>query len=111
MNQVVFTQGDTPSIELVALDDQGVPVNLTGAVFLSEIQGPNSVGPISFADGQHDIVDAAAGIYTLNLTANDTEACGVGYNKDLITQATIGGAIATFRYQGILDIYPAIPLQ
>jgi hypothetical protein len=108
-----FTQGDNVVLMLQATDDNGNPINITGATFVSQILGPNSPtpGPITFGNSQHAITNAVFGMFTLTLAQADSNNCGIGYNKDIISELTISSAQTTYRGMGILNIYPASPVQ
>lgn len=106
-----FSQGDQVTLSLVATDDSGNPINLTGASFSTQILGANGVGPVVFLNGQHTIVTAASGIFTLALSVTDTPNCGLGLHKEIITQITIGGAPQYYRGVNLLTVYPPVPLQ
>ena len=107
---IVFTRGDTAVVTLTANNGQGQPVNITGASFVTQIKGPNGV-IASFPNNQHAITDAANGVFTLSLGSTDTEACGLGNNKEILTQITIGSQITYFRGTGILQVLPPVPNQ
>lgn len=114
INQPIeFTQGDTVTLELIATDDYGVPVDLTGAVFVTQILGPNTAGPIIFGNGQHTAADQSTnrGQFSLALTASNTAACGEGQHKQILTEVLISGVYTYFRGDNILTVYPNVPLQ
>jgi len=106
-----FVQGNTAVLEFVATDDQGNPQNLTGASFSTQILGANGVGPVVFPNGQHSIVSASAGTFSLSLAATDTPNCGLGLHKEILTTITIGGVIQTYRGVNILTVYNDVPAQ
>ena len=106
-----FTQGDTAALELVAVDDSGNPINLTGASFSTQILGANGVGSVTFPNGQHSILNASLGQFTLALASGDTASCGEGANKQIITTLTIGDIIETCRGVNLLTVYPPVPTQ
>ncbi len=113
---IEFTQGDTITLELLATDDLGNPVDLTDASLSTQILGPNSVGPITFPDAQHDIADQTTdrGKFSLALTTDDTAACGEGPSKQIITEAVISGmspSTTFYRAVNILTVYPNVPIQ
>ena len=110
MNAISFTQSDTAILNLTATDGNGNPVNLTGATFTTLIKGPNGVN-VSFPNSQHAITDAPNGQFTLSLATGDTASCGLGRNKDIITQIIIGVSMVYFRGIGILTVNPPVPLQ
>lgn len=108
---ITITQGDAPTLTLYATDGNGNPVNLTGATFSTQILGPNGVGPVTFGNAQHAIVNAADGEFTLTLAASDTPNLGIGANKDILTQITIAGVSTYYWGRGILQVMPSTPLQ
>lgn len=107
--ELSFTQGDQVVLTLYAQDQFGNPVNITGATFNTQINGPNGAGPATFGNSQHAIVNAAIGQFTLTLAATDTPNCGIGANKDIITQITIGGAPQYYQGLGILTVLVNAP--
>ena len=100
-------------LALTATDDLGNPINLTGAAFVTQILGRNPNGPVSFPTGQHAIINAALGQFTLTLAnaGADTTACGVGNNKAILTQITIGSVVTYFPGNNLLSVYDPFPLQ
>lgn len=108
-----FTQGDTPTLTLVATDDQGNPVNLTGASLSTQIQGANSAGPIVFPNLQHTLSNQTTnpGEFVLSLSAVDTGNCGEGLHKEIITTANIAGVITNYRGLNLLTVYNPVPIQ
>lgn len=105
-----FTQGDYAILQLSAQDGNGNPINLTGATFSTQILGPGAVGPVTFPNSQHAIVNATAGTFSLTLSTTDTANCAFGINKDVVTQITQGGQPIYFKGQGILTVLPNTPL-
>lgn len=109
-----FTQGDNAVLQLVAVDVNGDPVDLTGATFSSQIQGANGIGPITFANGQHaanpDQV-SFRGQFTLTLTQTNTGDCGEGEHKEILTTITIGGNRIYFRGFNALQVYSPVPFE
>jgi hypothetical protein len=100
------------NLVFTATNDQGVPVNLTGATFSTEINGPNSIGPITFGNSQHTANANQVnftGQFTLALANTDTANLGEGINKEIITEVTIAGATTYFRGVSILNVYPSAP--
>lgn len=110
MNAIVITQGDTALLNLFAEDGNGGPINLTGATFTTYILSAGGV-VASFPDDQHTITDAELGEFSLELSADDTTACGLGANKDIITRIVQGSSTIYYRGNGILTVYPPVPLQ
>ncbi len=107
---ISFTQGDTAILNLTATDGSGNPFDITAAVFTSYIKGSNGV-IVTFPNAQHAIVTAASGTYTLTLSTADTANCGLGMNKEILTQIVQGGSTIFFRGINILTVNPPVPLQ
>jgi hypothetical protein len=110
---IEFTQGDNVTLNLLATDDQNNPINLTGATFTTQIQGPNVVGPVSFPNNEHTLGNQTTnpGTFSLTLQQSDTMSCGLGQNKEILTEVTISGLVTYFRGESILTVYPADPAQ
>ena len=105
-----FTQGNNPvNLNLVATDGNGNPVDITGASFTTQILGP--LGAIvSIPNSQHTITNGPAGAYTVALTLAQSQACNIGPNKDILLTAVQGSQTTTYRGQGILTVYPPVPV-
>lgn len=110
---ITFTQGDTVTLNLLALDDENNPVDITGAVLNTQILGPNTVGPVTFGPGQHTVLDQSTnrGEFTLALGDMDTLECGEGQHKQIVTVADIASAFTYFHGNNILTVLVAVPLQ
>ena len=111
---IAFTQGDDTTLELIVTDDQGSPVDLTGASLSTQILGPNGVGPVTFPNSQHTIDPdqlTNRGKFSLALSADDTISCGEGSAKQIITESIISGASVFYRGVNLLTVYPNVPLQ
>jgi hypothetical protein len=110
---IEFTQGETPTLFLLATTDQGIPYNLTGAVLTTQILGYNINGALTLPSIQHTVGDQSTnpGTFTLALTSSNTEACGPGPNKEIITQAVIGLNVVVFRAESILTVFSETPVQ
>lgn len=111
---IEFTQGEQANLLLLAVDDSGNPVDLTGFNLTTQILGPNGIGPITFPNSQHTLADQVAnrGGFTLALAPADTAACGEGPSKQIITEANNGGYyIDYFRGNNLLTVYPNVPIQ
>lgn len=108
-----FTQGDTVTLELIAIDDSGNPFDLTGASLDTQILGANGIGPITFPNGQHTIANQTTnrGQFALALAPSDTNSCGVGGGKQILTTAAISGAVTNFLGNNILTVNPPVPIQ
>ncbi len=111
LQPIEFTQGDSPTLLLAIVDDDGVPVNLTGASFETQILGPNGVGPVVFPNGQHTITNAALGQFSLALATTDTPNVNIGSNIEIITMYLIGADVETARGPNLLTVYPPVPTQ
>jgi hypothetical protein len=114
-NPLEFTQGDDVTLQLLATDDQGNPINLTGASLSTQIMGPNVVGPVTFPNGQHTLANQTTnpGQFALALgnAGADTTSCGEGSAKQINTTAVVSGVSTTYRGVNILTVYPAPPSQ
>lgn len=110
---IEFSQGDTVLLDLLCTDDNGIPQNLTGATFMTQIQGSNIVGPVTFPDNQHVAGDQSTdpGTFQLSLTSPNTESCGLGPNKEILTTVVIGGTTTIYRGESILTVFPMVPIQ
>lgn len=106
-----FTQGDTAALQLVALDDEGNPIDVTLATFSTQILGPNGENPAQFGNSQHTVTDGPNGRFTLGLSTTDTPTCGLGEHKQILTQLTIDVVVETCRGINILTVYPEEPTQ
>lgn len=107
--QITFTQGDEANLLFYVQDQNGNPVNLTGATFSTQIVGANGVGPVTFPNSQHTIVNATLGQVQLALATTDTQACGEGSNKSVVMTITQSGAPLNFWGNGILTVLPPSP--
>lgn len=112
-HQLSFTQGDDVVMALIALDNSGLPVNLTGATLVSTIGGLNSQAPVVLGNSAHTLGNqsTAPGTFTITLTPTNTAACGAGENKEILTGVTIGGKLATYQGVSILNVYSPVPAQ
>lgn len=108
-----FTQGDSIVLNLLALDNEGDPVDLTGASLTTQMLGANIVGPVIFGPSQHNLADQSTnpGEFTLTLSTDDTVSVGLGEHKQILTQSAIAGAVTYFHGNNILTVYPPVPLQ
>lgn len=106
-----FTQGDNVVLTLTAKDGAGNPISLSGATFSTQILGNNSTGPVVFPNGQHTIVDSPNGVFTLTLSSTDTQSCGLGPNKEIITSIIKSGVVLQAHGAGILTVLSATPAQ
>lgn len=113
---IEFTQGDDVTLHLIATDDDGNPVDLTGATLATQVQGPNGAGVVTFPNAQHTIAPdqvANRGKFDLALgnVGEDTTDCGGGAHKEIITVAVISAKQTSFRGFNLLTVYPEIPLR
>lgn len=111
---VIFTQGDDTVLFLLATDDQGVPVDLTGASLSTQILGPNGAGPVVFPNSQHTIDPdqvANRGKFALALSSTDTGNCGIGQHKQIITEGALISGTVYFQGVNLLTVYANVPLQ
>lgn len=112
---IEFTQGDDTTLELLATDDSGNPIDLTGASLSTQILGANGAGPVTFPNGQHTLADQVTnpGEFSLALAnaGADTTSCGEGPSKQILTTAVISAVSTTYRGLNILTVYPAVPVQ
>lgn len=109
---IVITQGDSAILQLTAQDKDANPVPLTTATdFTTYMKGPNGV-IVEFDNEQHEIVDAAAGIYSLTLSSDDTGSIGLGLHKEIITRIVFsGGSTVYFHGFNVLTVLANVPLQ
>lgn len=111
---VEFTLGDTVTLTLIATDDSGNGVNLTGYTLQTQVTGPNGVGPVTFPNAQHTLANQTTnpGQFTLALTSANTASLQEGPNKQILTEGTdASGNITYFRGVNLLTVYPNVPLQ
>lgn len=111
-NVIVFTQGDNAVLQLTATDGAGEPINLDGATFSTQIKSANGSTVAVFGNSQHAIVgNPLDGTFSLTLSAANTQACGEGGDKEILTKITIGGQVVYFHGFNMLTVYPATPVQ
>lgn len=113
-NQVAeFTQGDTAVLELMAVNDQGNPVDLTGATLETAMLGSNIAGVVNFQNSQHTIANQSTnrGQFFLTLSSDDTLSVGEGRHKQILTSVAVSSTLTTFRGINILTVYPPVPIQ
>lgn len=110
---VEFTQGDNVTLTLVAQDDSGNPQTLTGTI-VSQVAGPNGSGDYTIPASQHTILDQTTnqGQFTITFLATDTQSCGEGVAKDIISEnVSSSSSVTYFRGYGILTVYANTPRQ
>lgn len=107
-----ITQGDDALFFLTCVDGDGNPVDLTGAIFQSFVNEANGHGILSIPNNQHfanpDQINFA-GQFQLTLNEVNTQACGQGSHKELLTLVTIGSTSVMFRAPNSLQVYLATP--
>lgn len=107
-----ISQGDTVVFQFTAKNGMGVPVNLTGASFVTEIRGPANVVR-TFPNGQHTAnpdQTLHTGEFTLALSDADTLSLALGRDQEIVTKITIGGSIVFFHGFNILTVLQNVPL-
>lgn len=112
--KIEFTQGDVTTLLLIATDESGNPVDLTGASLSTQILGPNGVGPVTFPNSQHTIAPdqvANRGKFTLDLSSEDTASCGDDTAKQIITESLIAGDSVYYRGINLLTVNVNVPIQ
>lgn len=106
-----ITQGDNPTFNLTA-ESSGAPVDLTGAVFSTQIRGPGGFVNV-FPNSQHTAnpvqTGATKGKFTLALTSLNTQALMIWEGLEILTTITIGGSVVSFHGYRILTVTAAVP--
>jgi hypothetical protein len=110
VGNISFTQGDSAVLNLTATDGNGNPIDITGATFVTQIKGPSGSFITSFPNSQHSIVNGPLGQYQLSLATTDTPNCGIGSNKEIVTQMTNGLTVLYLHGPGLLTVNPPVPL-
>lgn len=105
-----FTQGDDVVLSLIAVDDSGVPVDISEGVFSTTILGANGADPVVFEDDDHEAGDET-GTFTLTMSQAQSALCGIGPGKDILTDIVIDDFITTYRGANLLNVYSATPGQ
>lgn len=107
---LVITQGDTPTLNMVAQSGDGALYDLTAASFKTRFQGP--AGIVEIPNSQHTANPDQVtnkGKFTIALTAINTAAIKAGVDLSVVTIVTQGSTITTFRGQSILTVNPNEP--
>lgn len=78
---------------------------------MTSIKGPNGESDVLIPDNQHAVVDALAGLFTVSVTSDQSNAMGLGLFKNILTIITIGGVIESSLLKGVLAVNPAEPIQ
>lgn len=107
------TQGETASLQMIAVFGNGIPFDLTGAVLTSSVRGVNGF-PVEFGNSKHVVNPdqiAYRGQFSLNLDAADTAAIPPDPNKEIITKVVKGSTILYFRGPSLLSVYYPVPVQ
>lgn len=107
-----ITQGDQVTFNLTARSGAGSLVDLTNAVFTTQISGQNQT-IVSFPNSQHtanpDQVNFK-GQFTLALTSSDTLSLAWGSGLEIVTKILINGtAPVYFHGPSILTVLQNIP--
>lgn len=109
---LVVTQGDTITFQLVAMGDDDSYHDLTGASFVTTLKGVGgaivSISDSAHTEAANQVTDP--GEFTLSLTAAQTALLQPGKGKEILTKVTQGGNIRHFR-ASILTVLPAVPAQ
>ena len=108
---LVFTQGDQVVLNLTALQS-GVPVDLTSAVFSTQIRGPNQT-IVTFGNSQHTANPDQTnfkGKFTLSLSSTDTASLLPYSGLEILTQILIAGSNPIYFHGfNILTVLQNIP--
>lgn len=106
---IKITQGDKAVLNLAAKRGGagGAAHNLTGATFETKIKKSDGTFA-TYADGQHAIVSASAGTFTLTLSTTDTAALAVGAGHEIVTKVTQSGDPIHFRGK-VLTVVQTLP--
>jgi hypothetical protein len=109
---IKITQGDTAVLNLTATNGQGALVNLTGAVFTTQIKAADGTVK-SFPNSQHtanpDQSGSGKGKFTLSLTIIDTDALAVGSNHEIVTKIVQGLSTIYYHGRNQLTVYQKTP--
>lgn len=68
---IKITRGDAITLRFTVYSAPGVVLDLTGATFSTQMMGPGGK-VVTYATAKHAIISAAAGTFSLTLTAVDT---------------------------------------
>lgn len=111
--QITITQGDTPTLALRVVNENGTGVDLTGAVLETSMRG--AIGAlVTIPAAQHTIdPDQAAnpGKFTLALTDVDTLALEAAPDKDVVTKVDLAGVITYVHGVDILQVLVNTPSE
>ncbi len=108
---ITFTQGDTPTLVLYAQDGDGNLMDLSGAVFTTQILSDQKA-KLTIANAAHTADSNQTthkGKFTIALTADDTQKCGIGSGKDIVTKIVQSGGTVYLHGSGILTVLPNFP--
>jgi ribosomal protein S11 len=85
VNKLVIKQGEAKMISFTVKDAQGIGVDLSGAALLLGVKKDKSEEEYTFAkaDEEFDKSQAASGIVSVNLTADDTDQPEATYIGEL----------------------------
>ena len=84
-NKLVIKQGEAKTVTFTVKDSQGIGVDLSGATLLLGVKKDRSEGDYTFAkaDQEFDKSQAANGIVSVNLSAEDTDQPEATYIGEL----------------------------
>jgi hypothetical protein len=85
MDKKTIKQGEANHLTFTILDDDGVPVNLTGASFFLGVKRNKKDGSYAFShsDGDFNKTAAASGVVSVFLTTTDTNRTQGDYCGEL----------------------------
>jgi len=86
-NEATITRGEAPTLSLTAMNDDD-PLDLTGASLQTKFKREDGM-ELVIGNSAHTIVSAAAGTYTVTLTAAQTATLAIGRDRSFVTIATI----------------------
>lgn len=111
---IFLTQGDVATLNLKAVDVNGMAIDLSGASFTTYINGANGQAIQSFPNGQHtanpDQINFK-GDFALALSAGDTALLGLSGHKEILTAVLVSSTTIYFRGFNLLAVLPAVPLE
>lgn len=97
---------------LTAKNGAGAPVDLTGAVFTTQIRGPS--GEVeTFTNSQHTAnpnQTTHKGEFTLSLSSMDTASLALGTGLEVVTKIVQGASTVYFHGRRILTVLQSEPL-
>jgi hypothetical protein len=108
---IKITQGDTALLTFTAKNGEGVAVDLTGAVFSTEVVGKDNE-IVNIPNASHTVDPdqvTNTGKFVVSLTAAETAAFSAEDGKEIVTEITQGGSVINYRAANILTVYPKQP--